>query len=168
VPRWSLILLLLLPVFVAAVLLWWRKRRRAARVSVRSHDVARSPVTAAPAAGRITWQSMPLYPGAAPDPQRDAGWSIDMRAGNAGFSSHDAYFRTPDPISRVVDWYRRALPEWTFRRLVGTEPVDAVAEFTQVSHQGACSVRIYREPGATGIVLSHTTRSSPALERRSS
>jgi hypothetical protein len=138
-------------------------RRRKPRVAVRS----REPDTGArPRAVRTQWHAMPLYPGATPDPTRDAGWSIDMRVGTSGFHAEDAYFRTAEPIARVVEWYRSALPEWTFRRLIGTEPVDAVAEFTYVGSDGTRSVRVYREPGRSGIVLSHTSRPT-VLARRS-
>lgn len=150
---------LCLAAVAAACLLY---RRRKPRVAVRSREPEATP-RLRPV--RTQWHAMPLYPGASPDPTRDAGWSIDMRVGNAGFHAEDAYFRTAEPIARVVEWYRSALPEWTFRRLIGTEPVDAVAEFTCVGSDGTRSVRVYREPGRSGIVLSHTSRPT-VLARR--
>jgi len=145
----------------AAVIARVRHTRRKPRVVVRSREVQRAKTLAV----RTQWHAMPIYPGASPDPTRDAGWSIDMRVGSAGFHAEDAYFRTIEPIARVVEWYRNSLPEWTFRRLVGTEPIDAVAEFTFMNSDGTRSIRVYREPGRSGIVLSHTSRAA-ALARR--
>jgi len=161
--HWSVIVEALLAALgvVALVLAYSRLRRSRPRVVVRAREAHASRAGAV----RTQWHAIPIYPGASPDPDRDAGWSIDMRVGNSGFHAEDAYFRSAEPIAKVVEWYRNALPEWTFRRLVGTEPVDAVAEFTDVARDGTRSVRIYREPGRSGIVLSHTARPTMLARR---
>lgn len=97
------------------------------------------------------------YPGALHCNAAAAEYKIDVAFGKREFHSVNTSFWTPDPVSRVCEYYRRELPQWV------EDSDDAAYALSDHSTGSERKIRVFRKGDRTMIETSVSTNAGSGV-----